>query len=84
MCSKQTPGPRFVRCALLENYYSWIRNGSDSFSQNSAVFSEDRLHFHQGDFPPLKPPPFLLSQLESLAGSGPSGITAVGNRTRIS
>lgn len=84
VCSKQTPGPRFACCPLLENYYSWIRNGSDSFSQNSAVFSEDRLRFHQGDFPPLKPSPFLLSQLESLAGFGPSGITAVGNRTRIS
>ena len=53
---------------------------SDSSSQNSALFSVDRLHFHQGDFPPLKPPPFLLSQLEFLAGFGPTGLTAVGNR----
>lgn len=56
---------------------------SDSSSQNSAVF-RGPLHFHQGDFPPLKPPPFLLSQLEFLAGFGPTGLTAVGSRTLAS
>lgn len=57
---------------------------SDSSSQNSALFSEDRLHFHQGDFPPLKPPSFLPSQSELLAGFGPTGLTAVGSRTLTS